>query len=71
MTITGANGYSVNGQALLDYASYSTPAYPEGYQLVSNRDQLIYQGDYSFTPHLVASVGFHYEDERGAEPRCV
>ena len=68
VTITGANGYSVNGQALLDYASYSTPAYPEGYQLVSNRDQLIYQGDYSFTPHLVASVGFHYEDERGAEP---
>ena len=68
VTITGANGYSVSGQALLDYASYSDPPYPEGHQLVSNRDQLIYQGDYSFTPHLVASIGFHFEDERGAEP---
>jgi iron complex outermembrane receptor protein/vitamin B12 transporter len=68
VTITGANGYAVSGQALLDYASYSTPPYPEGHELVSNRDQLIYQGDFNFTPHLIGSVGFHYEDERGAEP---
>jgi len=68
VTITGANGYSVNGQALLDYASYDTPPYPEGHQLVSNRDQIGYQGDFSFTPHLIGSIGFHYEDERGAEP---
>ena len=64
VTITGANGYSVTGQALLDYAG----TYPQGYQLVSNRDQLVYQGDYRFTPHLTAMIGFHYEDERGAEP---
>ena len=64
VTITGANGYSVTGQALLDYAG----TYPQGYQLVSNRDQLVYQGDYRFTPHLTAMIGFHYEDERWAEP---
>ena len=43
VTITGANGYSVTGQALLDYSG----TYPQGYQLVSNRDQLVYQGDYT------------------------
>jgi len=64
VTITGANGYSASGQALLDYAG----VYPQGYQLVSNRDQLLYEGDYSFTPHVSGMVGFHYEDERGAEP---
>jgi iron complex outermembrane receptor protein/vitamin B12 transporter len=60
LTITGANGYSVTGQAIQDYAG----AYPNGYQQVSNRDQLTYQGDYKFTPHLIALAGFHYEDER-------
>jgi iron complex outermembrane receptor protein/vitamin B12 transporter len=64
VTITGANGYSVSGQALLDYAG----TFPEENQIVSNRDQLVYQGDYRFTPHLIATVGFHFEDERGAAP---
>ncbi len=27
----------------------------------------MYQGDYRFTPHLSALVGFHFEDERGVE----
>ncbi len=63
VTITGANGDSTTGRAVLDYAQ----TYPYQYQLVSNRDQLIYQGDYTFTPHLVALVGFHYEDERGLQ----
>ncbi len=67
LTITGANGYSVTGQALLDYAGTYDP-YPQGYQLVSNRDQLIYRGDFTFTPHLTGLIGFQYEDERGAEP---
>src|SRR6185437_1610102 len=49
VTITGANGYSVSGPVLMDFAG----TYPQGYQLVSNRDALIYQGDYTFTPHLV------------------
>jgi len=60
VTITGANGYSVTGRAILDYAG----TYPNGYQQVSNRDQLVYQGDYRVTPHLIALVGFHYDDER-------
>jgi vitamin B12 transporter len=64
VTIKGANGYSATGRALMDYAGN----YPQGYQLVSNRDQVIYQGDYRFTPHLLALIGFQYEDERGAEP---
>jgi vitamin B12 transporter len=63
VTITGANGYSATGQAVLDYAQN----YPYQYQLVSNRDQVVYQGDYRVTPHLGALIGFRYEDERGVE----
>jgi vitamin B12 transporter len=63
VTITGANGYSASGQAVLDYAQ----AYPYRSQLDSNRDQLMYQGDYSFTPHLEGLIGFRFEDERGVE----
>lgn len=63
VTITGANGYSVTGQAILDYSGI----YPYSYQLVSNRDQLNYQASYAFTPHLTALAGFRFEDERGAE----
>ena len=37
-------------------------------QLVSNRDQLVYRGDITITPHLYGLIGFQYEDERGAEP---
>ena len=66
VTIVGANGYSVSGPVLLDFASYT--GYPEENQIVSNRDQISYQGDYRFTPHIVGTAGFHYEDERGAAP---
>ena len=64
VTITGANGYSVSGPALLDFAG----TYPQENQLVSNRDELVYQGDYTVTPHLTAQIGFQFEDERGAAP---
>jgi iron complex outermembrane receptor protein/vitamin B12 transporter len=63
VTITGANGASATGQAVLDYAQ----TYPYRYQLVSNRDELIYHGDYTVTPHLAALIGFQFEDERGSE----
>jgi iron complex outermembrane receptor protein/vitamin B12 transporter len=43
-------------------------AFPGGDQLVNDRDQLVYQGDYRFTPHVTALIGFHYENERGSEP---
>lgn len=62
VTITGANGYSVTGQALLDY----TPT--AAFQIVNNRDQYVYEGDLFPTPHLTAVIGFRYERERGAQP---
>jgi vitamin B12 transporter len=63
VTILGANGYSVTGQAQLDFPQ----TFPYQYQLASNRDELIYQGDYRVTPHLAGLMGFHFEDERGLE----
>ncbi|HEU5352351.1 MAG TPA: TonB-dependent receptor [Terracidiphilus sp.] len=63
VTIIGANGYSATGQAVLDYAQ----SYPFQDSIVSNRDELVYQGDYQVTPHLAGLIGFHFEDERGSE----
>ncbi len=68
VTIHGANGYSVTGPALLDYSQANGEDYPNRYQLVSNRDQLVYRGDVTITPHLYGLIGFQYEDERGAQP---
>jgi iron complex outermembrane receptor protein/vitamin B12 transporter len=65
VTIQGANGYSVTGRALLDYSTANYAIYPSGFQQVSNRDLLAYQGDYKITSHLTTLIGFHYEDERG------
>jgi vitamin B12 transporter len=61
VTITGANGYSATGQAALDCSTYQS-------QFVSDRDQLVYRGDITITPHLVGLIGFQFEDERGSEP---
>ena len=66
-TITGANGYSASGQAIMNFAGI----YPSTVDLVSNRDNLYAQTDYSITPHLTAVAGFRYEDERGAENEFV
>lgn len=63
VTITGANGYSATGAAVLDFAGI----YPYNSQYANNRDQLLYQGDYRVTPHLTALIGFHFENERGAQ----
>ena len=60
VTITGANGFSATGQAVLDYGTYND-------LLVNNRDQLVYQGDYRFTAHLAGLIGFRFEDERGVQ----
>ena len=67
VTIKGANGYTATGQAVLDCASSNT-GYVDQSQIVSDRDQLVYRGDITITPHLVGLIGFQYEDERGAEP---
>jgi len=63
VTITGANSYSATGRAQLDYVQ----TYPYNYDLASNRDQLVYQGDIAITPHLMLLAGFHFENERGLE----
>ena len=67
VTIRGANGAQVVGQAILDYSTANYSVYPNRLDLVTNRDQILYEGDFHFTPHLTALVGFHYENERGAE----
>jgi vitamin B12 transporter len=63
VTFTGANGYTASGRAIIDYNTG-----PTHNELVSNRDQLIYNGDYQFTPHIMGLIGFQYENERGSEP---
>lgn len=67
VTITGANGYSTAGQALMNYGG----VYPYTIDLVSNRDNLYAQTDYSITPHLGIVAGFRFENERGAENEWV
>ncbi|MGD0356409.1 MAG: TonB-dependent receptor [Terracidiphilus sp.] len=64
VTIQGANGYSAMGPALLDY---SGSVYPNRLDIINNRDQFLYQGDYRLTPHLLLLASFHYENERGVE----
>jgi len=65
--IRGANGTQVTGQALLNYSTTNYSIYPNRLDLVTNRDQVLYEGDFHFTPHLTGLIGFHYENERGAE----
>ncbi|MGA3082251.1 MAG: TonB-dependent receptor [Terracidiphilus sp.] len=65
--IQGANGYSAMGPALLDYSTANYSVYPNRLDLISNRDQFLYQGDYRLTPHLILLAGFQFENERGAE----
>lgn len=60
--IQGGNGYSVTGQALLNFEG----VYPNTSEIVSNRDQLYFQSNIVITPHVTGLIGFRYEDERGA-----
>jgi iron complex outermembrane receptor protein/vitamin B12 transporter len=57
VTIRGANGYTATGQA-----SFFVPTEDQD----SNRDELYYQSDYSFSRYVSALFGFHYENERGS-----
>ena len=61
--IHGANGYSVTGQGILNFAG----VYPNTVERVNNRDQVYVQSDYPFTPHILGLFTFRYEDERGAK----
>jgi len=63
VTITGANGYSVAGQALFQYAGTT---YPNQYSAPSKRDFIYAQTDLRLTPYAVALGSFTYENERGS-----
>lgn len=65
VTLTGANGYSVSGQTLMNYGTTSGSIYPWTLNLDSNRDDLFAQMDYQHGPHLGIIGGFRFEDERG------
>jgi vitamin B12 transporter len=66
VTIRGANGYTATGRAILTYACFSSPCYPQKDYLVSNRDELHFQSDYTFPHRIVGLFGFRYEKERGS-----
>jgi len=61
VTIHGANGYTVSGQAIFQYAG----TYPNASVSTADRDFVYAQTDYRFSPHLLALAGFKYEAERG------
>ena len=63
ITITGANGFSVTGQAIFQFAGST---YPNQFTAVTNRDFVYAQTDYRINPHIVALGGFKYEAERGS-----
>ncbi len=62
VTLHGANGYTVSGQAQI---LNDGPPYPYEYPLSTDKDFVYAQSDYSFNPHLLGLVAFRYEDERG------
>ncbi|MEI9978948.1 MAG: TonB-dependent receptor [Edaphobacter sp.] len=73
VTIKGANGYSVSGQAIFQYGvSYGGPPYPNQYLSPTDRDFVYGQSDYRIDKignqpvNMVALVGFKYEAERGS-----
>ncbi len=58
--ITGANGYSVSGQALFQYSSALSQSIS-----TTNRDFVYAQTDYRLNPHLLALGAFKFENESG------
>jgi iron complex outermembrane receptor protein/vitamin B12 transporter len=66
VTIRGANGYNATGQVLLNFGVSDFGVYPNSSDSANDRDQLYFQSDYRFTPHLTGLLGFRYTDERGS-----
>lgn len=62
VTIEGANGYTVSGQAL---EFNDGPPYPYYYPASTDKDFVYAQSDYRFNPHILGLFAFRYEDERG------
>lgn len=61
VTIRGANGYSVTGQAILDFGG----TYPQTFNSNTARRSLYLQSDYNPGPNLALIFGFRYENEYG------
>jgi vitamin B12 transporter len=61
VTIRGANGYSVSGQAIFQ----PVQTYPNQFVTSTDRDFIYAQTEYQFKPQLTALFGFRYEAERG------
>lgn len=63
VTIKGANGYSVTGQAILDFGP--PPPYPQSFPDYEARRSVYAQSDYQFFDNWVGVFGFRYEHENG------
>jgi vitamin B12 transporter len=61
VTLHGANGYTVSGQAVYQYPE----TYPNVYPTSTDEDFVYAQTDYRINQHLLGLFGFSYEDERG------
>ena len=61
VTLHGANGYTVQGQAVFQYPG----TYPSQTLNTTNRDFIYGQSDYRINSHLTALGAFKYESERG------
>lgn len=61
VTIKGANGYSVTGQAILDYDG----VYPAAYPYYEARRSAYAETDYRFFGDWTGVAGFRYEHENG------
>jgi iron complex outermembrane receptor protein/vitamin B12 transporter len=61
VTIRGANGYTVSGQAIFQYVQ----PYPNQFLTSTDRDFVYAQTEYQIKPQLTALFGFRYEAERG------
>ena len=62
VTIRGANGYSVTGQAILDFGG----AYPQRFASSTTRRSFYAQSDYQVLSGLNLTAGFRYENENGS-----
>jgi iron complex outermembrane receptor protein/vitamin B12 transporter len=68
VTLKGANGYSVSGQAFYQYAGTgpnAMTAYPNFDPASTDTDSVYAQSNYRFNPHAAGLVAFRYADERG------
>ena len=61
VTIRGANGYTVTGQAILDFGG----AYPQPFHSETTRRSFYAQSDYELRSNVTLAGGLRYENENG------